>query len=103
MPRKRDELDKIYNTARWKRVRKAVLNRDGYLCCECKRRGLITNGNTVHHIIALRDDPSKAFEINNLETICLECHNKEHPEKGGGEKKKRSENVFKFYGNNEIS
>ncbi|SLB70330.1 Uncharacterised protein [Mycobacteroides abscessus subsp. massiliense] len=34
MARQRDELDKIYNTARWKRIRKVVLIRDGYLCCE---------------------------------------------------------------------
>ncbi|AZV88280.1 endonuclease [Bacillus amyloliquefaciens] len=103
MARQRNELDKIYNTARWKRVRKVVLIRDGYLCCECRRRGLITEANTVHHIIALRDDPSRAFDLDNLETICLECHNREHPERSGGEKKKkRNENVFKFYGNNEI-
>jgi 5-methylcytosine-specific restriction endonuclease McrA len=64
---------------------------------------LITEANTVHHIIALRDDPSRAFDLDNLETICLECHNREHPERSGGEKKKkRNENVFKFYGNNEI-
>jgi 5-methylcytosine-specific restriction protein A len=102
MPRQRDELDKIYNTARWKKARKTVLIRDYYLCQECKRRGLIVQGNTVHHIVALRDDISKAFELANLETICIACHNKEHPERGGGQqKKKRSTKVYKFYGNND--
>ncbi|BBA77279.1 phage-related Zn finger domain-containing protein [Bacillus velezensis] len=52
MARQRDELDKLYNTARWKRVRKVVLIRDGYLCCECRRRGLIGDkyGPQSHHI-----------------------------------------------------
>ncbi|MED1206159.1 HNH endonuclease [Heyndrickxia acidicola] len=102
MARERDELDKIYNTARWKKARKTALVRDNYLCQECLRRGLITQGNTVHHIIPLREDFSKAFELDNLETICMECHNREHPEKSGGKKKvKNSPEVYKFYGNND--
>jgi 5-methylcytosine-specific restriction enzyme A len=28
-----------------------------------------------------------ALDPENLETICPSCHNKEHPEKGGGKKK----------------
>lgn len=102
MPRQRDELDQIYNTSRWKRARKTVLIRDHYLCQECKRRGLITQSNTVHHIVPLRDDLSKAFDLSNLETICVPCHNKEHPERSGGHKKERKRvEVYKFYANND--
>jgi 5-methylcytosine-specific restriction endonuclease McrA len=102
MGRERDELDAIYSTARWKKCRQYVLIRDNYLCQECLRRGIITQANTVHHIIALRDDISQAFDASNLETICLSCHNKEHPERSGGDKKQQKKShVVKFYSNNE--
>lgn len=100
--RERDELDKIYHTARWKKARKTVLIRDSYLCQECLRRGLIIQANIVHHIIPLRDDINKAFDLDNLESICPACHNKEHPERSGGKKKNNNKtNIYKFYSNNE--
>ncbi|SQC57668.1 HNH endonuclease [Listeria newyorkensis] len=102
--RTRDEIDAIYKTSRWAKTRKTVLARDYYLCQECKRRGIIKQGNTVHHIIELREDTSKAFDLNNLETVCLACHNMEHPEKAGGRRKaKRNPNVIKFYRNNDFN
>ncbi|MBC1615319.1 HNH endonuclease [Listeria booriae] len=101
--RTRDEIDAIYKTSRWAKTRKAVLARDYHLCQECKRRGIIQQGNTVHHIIEVRDDMTKAYDLDNLETVCRSCHNREHPEKGGGKKKpKRNPNVIKFYGNNDF-
>lgn len=102
MARQRDDLDKIYGTARWKRARQTALIRDHYLCQECFRRGKYIQANIIHHIIPLRDDLSKAFDLDNLETICTSCHNKEHPERSGGQKKQRkSTNIYKFYGNND--
>jgi len=49
--------------------------------------------NTVHHIIHLRDDPSREFDEDNLISVCSSCHNKLHPEKGGKPKKKISKKI----------
>ncbi|MBM7681958.1 5-methylcytosine-specific restriction endonuclease McrA [Pullulanibacillus pueri] len=47
--------------------------------------------------------PDLALDINNLETICPSCHNKEHPEKGGGKRKKKMKiKVHKEMGNPDI-
>ncbi|ABQ23670.1 HNH endonuclease [Clostridium kluyveri] len=99
MARPRDEYDNIYKSRRWQRVRKIVLIRDNYLCQPCLRRGLIKEANTVHHIVELRKDLSKAFELDNLESICPACHNKEHPERNGSKKKKKRRDIYKFYNN----
>ena len=78
---------KIYESTRWRKLRLQMLLRDGYLCQECRRQGLYTVANVVDHIIELRDDMSKAYDINNLESLCHACHNA----KTKTEKEKRNE------------
>ena len=59
-------------------------------------------GVVVHHIIEAREDITKFWNMDNLELICLACHNKEHPEKSGGKKKaKTRRKVVKFYATRE--
>ncbi|WP_270996981.1 HNH endonuclease [Listeria seeligeri] len=103
MARQRDDLDKLYKTKRWKALRVVVLKRDRYRCQECKRRGVVASGNIVHHVVELRDDVSKAFDINNLETVCTSCHNTLHPERNSSSKTiKKKDKVIKFYRNNDF-
>ena len=71
-----------YKSAKWKRVRAAALRRDKYQCVECRKYGRITPALHVHHIRHVEDDPSGWYDLDNLESLCLACHNKEHPEKG---------------------
>lgn len=100
--RPRDEIDKLYKTNKWRKLRELVIARDFGVCQECKRRGVVTKGVVVHHIIEAREDITKFWDMNNLELICLACHNKEHPEKSGGKKKvKTRKKVVKFYATRE--
>ena len=100
--RPRDEIDKLYKTNKWRKLRKLVIARDFGVCQECQRRGITTRGVVVHHIIEAREDITKFWDIDNLELVCLACHNKEHPEKSGGEKKvKTKRKVVKFYATRE--
>ncbi|GMC01791.1 HNH endonuclease signature motif containing protein [Enterococcus thailandicus] len=100
--RLRDEIDKLYKTSRWRKLRELVISRDFGVCQECKRRGIVTRGVVVHHVIEAREDITKFWDINNLELVCLSCHNKEHPEKSGGKKKiKTKRKVVKFYATRE--
>jgi 5-methylcytosine-specific restriction endonuclease McrA len=72
----------FYESKAWK-IRKAqVFRRDGYLCQYCKRYGRIREAKIVHHIKHLDEYPELALEPKNLVSLCIACHNKEHPEKG---------------------
>ncbi|MCP1124573.1 HNH endonuclease [Bacillus sp. 3103sda1] len=83
---------KFYDSGEWKILREQVKKRDNYECQECKRNGRVridTNEYSkrakrkkiqlvVHHIKELEHNPELALEKNNLETVCVDCHNKEH-------------------------
>lgn len=72
-----------YKGKRWKKKRAAILARDGYLCCECRKYGRRRDAVTVHHIKHVDEYPELAYVDSNLESLCQACHNKKHPEKGG--------------------
>ena len=59
----------IYATTRWRAVRRAVLDRDGWKCRKCGGRGRME----VHHRKPLAEggDP---FDMAGLESICRGCH-----------------------------
>jgi 5-methylcytosine-specific restriction endonuclease McrA len=44
-----------------------------YTCGACQR---VEVGHRLqaHHIIAHRGDPKLFFDLNNLQTLCVECH-----------------------------
>jgi len=54
----------------YKNARKTVLARDNYKCQLCgSKKKLVT-----HHIIPVRVDESLMFDVNNLITLCEDCH-----------------------------
>ncbi|WP_411860755.1 HNH endonuclease [Mammaliicoccus sciuri] len=77
---KRDKrTNEFYHSSEWRKRRKQVLLRDKYMCQMCLQHGVITNRNLiVHHKIELKQDWSKRLAMDNLETVCRECHNKIH-------------------------
>lgn len=96
----------FYHSQEWRAVRRAVLERDHYLCQTCKRNGIIKTGNTVDHIVPVRVDWSKRLDIDNLETICTSCHNKKHERNSKNKfkkvKAKKSDDIFYFDRNPEL-
>lgn len=72
----------FYKSAAWKRCREGYIKKCGGLCERCLAKGLIVPGYIVHHKIHLNADnvnePSIALNYDNLEYLCLDCHNKEH-------------------------
>jgi len=73
----------FYKTARWKKKRGGILQRDGYMCTECYKYGRRIDATTVHHIKSIEQFPELALTDSNLVSLCEPCHNKKHPEKGG--------------------
>lgn len=86
----------FYHTKAWKRVRRLALERDQGMCQDCMDRYRAGVGfkphraEMVHHIIPLEERPDLGLRLDNLRSLCNECHNRRHPEKGGsGEAPKR--------------
>ena len=73
--------DSFYSSERWKKKREMILKRDNYRCQICKRYGRIKQATIVHHIKELDEYPELAFENSNLQSLCMGCHNKMHPDK----------------------
>lgn len=88
----RQQKRKFYDSDKWKHLREEVKKRDNYECQKCKRNGSVTIdlneysetakrkkiSLVVHHIKELEDHPDLALEIDNLETLCVRCHNQIH-------------------------
>ena len=73
---------KFYKSTTWKKCRESYISTVFGLCEECTRQGKEVSGYIVHHKISLTpaniDDANITLSHDNLEYLCLECHNKEH-------------------------
>ena len=65
------------DSRRWKRVRRAVLERDGYRCRDCGKAGRLE----VHHEVPVWKGPALAYVRGNLRTLCRTCHIGRHAKK----------------------
>ena len=54
--------------------RQAVLQRDGYQCTRCGSSKRLE----AHHVVRWADSPFLRVDVSNGETLCKECHFKEH-------------------------
>lgn len=82
-----DDVHRFYCRKEWRDIRTRVMQLDHYECQKCRSRGKITKHNLmVHHVHHLRDYPELALDIydsdgnRNLVTLCMSCHEEEHPE-----------------------
>lgn len=51
-----------------------ALQRDNWLCQECLRQGKVTTAREVHHKKELEEYPELGLDIDNLESLCHDCH-----------------------------
>ena len=74
--------DGFYKSWTWKGCREAYLKKVGGLCERCAARGLIVPAAQVHHKVRLTpdnlNDPAVALNHDNLEALCVACHQAEH-------------------------
>lgn len=61
---------RVTSTKRWKVLRMQILERDGFRCKECGKRGRLE----VDHIKPVRTHPQLSFEPGNLQALCPGCH-----------------------------
>ena len=78
----KEYAENFYTGTKWKNCRAAYIKTreaiDGGMCERCK----IVPGYIVHHKEYITPDninnPDVTLNLNNLEYLCLDCHNKEH-------------------------
>ena len=79
-----NDRKRFYKSLAWQVTRKKVLERDNYECQHCKLNGRVTINEhkpdkhkvlDVDHIKSLEHYPHLAFDMDNLQTLCVKCHN----------------------------
>ncbi|MBE3562376.1 MAG: HNH endonuclease [Hydrogenibacillus schlegelii] len=69
---------RLYRLAAWRRLRDAVIARDGGICVMCRLRPC----EIVHHIVPIDDtnerDPAVALGPDNVICVCRGCHARLH-------------------------
>ena len=96
---------KLLNSKRWMKVKRQVWQRASGLCERCKRDGIaergapyITPGVDCHHKIPVESAKTEqemerlAYEVNNIELLCIPCHIKTHQEMRSHKADKVAEN-----------
>ena len=72
---------KFYDSPQWEKTRKAYRALRHGICERCGKK----NANIVHHKQYLNDERLKdtdyTLNFENLELLCIDCHNREHFEK----------------------
>lgn len=77
----------IYSTYRWKKLRKQKVTLNP-ICEHCEEHGIAKSVEEVDHIIEI-EDGGEIWDINNLQSLCKQCHiNKTNKSKANRKKKK---------------
>lgn len=73
-----DNLMKFYKSKEWLELRKIALKRDNNECQLCKAKGKYHRAENVHHIKEVKTHPHLALTLDNLQCLCIRCHNEVH-------------------------
>lgn len=55
-----------------------AFRRENPLCEDCQKSGRVSESHHVDHIVEVSDDASKAYDWDNLRSLCRKCHNARH-------------------------
>lgn len=61
----------LYNTTRWRELRRKILERDGNVCRRC---GASVSRLQVDHIVNHNGNEDLFYDENNLQVLCPTCH-----------------------------
>ena len=89
---------KLLNSKRWAEVKRFVWHRAGGLCERCRREGFIRAGVDCHHKTPVESAKTEqemerlAYDVSNIELLCIPCHIKTHQEMRSHKADKVAEN-----------
>ena len=78
---KENERQKFYKCTKWRKLRAYKLDLNP-LCEHCDKKGIITTGTEIDHIIPIVQWIKGALRLDNLQTLCGSCHTKKGNEEG---------------------
>lgn len=97
MSRNKD-YQRLLNSKKWTWTKKAVWERAGGLCEECRTRGKIVPGVDCHHVrpvetaTTIAEMEALAYDVGNIRLLCIPCHQRVHKEAHNRTKEAVSEN-----------
>lgn len=77
-------MSRFYDKQAWRRLRKAIVVRDGYRCTVCHAYVGGVGAARVDHVRTIKDAPARALDPSNLRTLCTKCDAQGHAERGPG-------------------
>lgn len=86
----KNPLTANYHTKMWRKLRMAVLTRDNHLCQNCLRHHYIKPASHVDHIKPAIDYPDLFWDMDNLQSLCVECHTRKTNEEQRLKKRKNN-------------
>ena len=72
---KREVRQQFYHSKEWRKLRKIKLSIDP-LCEKCLTKGIIKEASVVDHKVDIILRPELRLTLSNLQSLCVECHNK---------------------------
>ncbi len=77
MQRANPKVYKFYQSSIWKKCRESYMSGKLYICERCGNAATICH-HKIYITTANIDNPNITLSYDNLEALCLDCHNKEH-------------------------
>ena len=81
----KEYAERFYSSTEWKKCRETAYKRDRYLCVDCMKKGFQVPAEEVHHINPITPDnienPEITLNLENLVSLCRECHKARHNNK----------------------
>lgn len=78
-PDRREDKD-FYKSPAWRALRLAFLQANP-LCRDCKALGRYEPARHVHHIVDRKQRPDLAWDWDNLQALCVPCHNRKRADR----------------------
>ena len=65
---------RLWESPRWRRTRRAVLERDGFTCQNCGAQPTKPRGLHAHHLDPVSEAPESWFDLDRIITLWAPCH-----------------------------
>lgn len=74
--RLRDDKEYVtfYSSSAWRKLRRQAMLRDNFLCVRCLADDIYTEATIGDHIIPTKIDWSMRLELDNIQSLCFNCH-----------------------------
>ncbi|WP_296090331.1 HNH endonuclease signature motif containing protein [uncultured Alloprevotella sp.] len=102
---KDEAYKRLIQDKRWRKMRRQKLS-ETPLCERCTKEGRVRAATEVHHVVPIESAISEAektrlaYDFNNLQSLCRECHTKTHTEMGSRNrdflKKRKAQQLVDF-------